>query len=183
MYARTLMVVSLMFVCRTSLADVLGHDTAQKISDSGTVAFLTAGALLPLFEDGSKGKTHTLRTLDAYVSALALEEAMKGVVKERRPDGSGLDSFPSGHAMESFAVATMESHYHPRQAPLWYGGAALISAARLDLNKHRLHDVLAGAFFGWGMARMELSSKNGLLFAPFIRPDSGAVGVSFWRSF
>src|SRR2546423_1882864 len=145
MLRRFCLLAACLAVCDPGLAQVLGRKTDQTISDIGFVGFLSLEALLPLVEDGRAGANHTLRTIDSFTSALVVEQAFKATIRERRPDGSGRDSFPSGHAVESFAIATMESQYHPGQAVFWYGGAALISAARLDLNKHRLHDVLFGA--------------------------------------
>ena len=75
----------------------------------------------------------------------------------------------------------MEGSLHPKQAPLWYLGAALISYSRVRLHRHTVGDVLAGAAVGYGTARLELAQPRGLLLSPLITPDGG-VGLRMSRS-
>jgi membrane-associated phospholipid phosphatase len=96
---------------------------------------------------------------EALVSSLIVTYAMKAVTWRERPDGlhsrgsfySGGDSFPSGHAMASFAVATaMASN---RRCPKWlavtmYGAATAISLSRVASNRHFASDIYFGAFTG-----------------------------------
>ncbi len=57
-------------------------------------------------------------------------------------------SFPSGHAITAFAVATAVSIFYPGlQAPLVFL-AASIAASRIILGMHFLSDVLAGSLLG-----------------------------------
>lgn len=176
--------------CADSL-DLLGKGTltseARFASGSGNVLYLAAGTLLPLLQDGKDGKEHALRTADALLTSTLITEGLKRIVREKRPDGSARTSFPSGHATAAFAVATMQSHYHPKQALLWYGGAALISESRVQLNRHYLHDVVAGAAVGYFTSRFELSRPRGLILAPLIRPsevgrDAGGGGFGLQLS-
>jgi membrane-associated phospholipid phosphatase len=141
---------------------------AHFASGTGNLLFLAAGTLLPLVEDGPQGKQHSLRALDSVVASTLITEILKSTVREKRPDSSERDSFPSGHATAAFAVATMQASFHPKQAPLWYGGATIIAASRLQLNRHYVQDVVAGAAVGYFTSRLELRSKRGLLLRPFI---------------
>lgn len=61
---------------------------------------------------------------------------------------SGLDSFPSGHASASFAVATVLAKYVPQAAWGFYGIASWIAASRVWRGSHFPTDVLAGVFLG-----------------------------------
>ena len=143
------------------------------VSGTGTTLFVGGGALLPLLTDGPDGGQHTLRVVDALATSAVLCNGIKAVVKSPRPDNEKeLDSFPSCHATTAFAVARMQSHYHPDYALLWYGGAALISYSRLDLNRHRFGDVLVGAGLGYLVGEVELGQKRGLLLFPLIRQDA-----------
>lgn len=165
------------------------NSPAKFASGAGNVLFLGAGTLLPLLEDGPQGREHALRTADSLLVSTALATGLKLIVRERRPDGSARNSFPSGHATAAFAVATMQANYHPKQALLWYGGATLIALSRVKLNRHYTHDVIAGAALGYGTARLELSRPRGLILSPFIRSDrrnasGGSVrGIAFSGSF
>jgi hypothetical protein len=151
---------------------------SEFLSGAGTILFIGSGSLLPLVTDGEKGGQHTLRVVDALATSTILCNGLKAVVKSPRPDNEKeLDSFPSCHATTAFAVARMQSHYHPDYAVLWYGGAALISYSRLDLNRHRLSDVLIGAGLGYLVGEIELGQKKGLLLFPLIREDSQGNSV------
>lgn len=147
---------------------------SEFVSGAGTVLFLGGGSLLPLLTDGADGGQHTLRVVDALGTSAALCYGLKEVVRSPRPDNDKeLDSFPSCHATTAFAVARIQSHYHPDYAILWYSGAALIGYSRLDLNRHRFTDVLIGAGLGYLVGEIELGQKRGLLLFPLIRQDDG----------
>ncbi len=143
------------------------------VSGAGTILYLGGGSLLPLLTDGADGGQHTLRIVDAVGTSAALCYGLKGVIRSPRPDNDKeLDSFPSCHATTAFALARVQSHYHPDYAILWYGGAALIGYSRLDLNRHRFTDVLIGAGLGYLVGEIELGQKRGLLLFPLIRQDA-----------
>ncbi|WP_310427876.1 phosphatase PAP2 family protein [Chamaesiphon sp. VAR_48_metabat_135_sub] len=143
------------------------------VSGAGTILYLGGGSLLPLLTDGADGGQHTLRIVDAVGTSAALCYGLKEVIKSPRPDNEKeLDSFPSCHATTAFALARVQSHYHPDYAILWYGGAALIGYSRVDLNRHRLSDVLIGAGLGYLVGEIELGQKRGLLLFPLIRQDA-----------
>ncbi|MDE3244336.1 MAG: phosphatase PAP2 family protein, partial [Nitrospirota bacterium] len=61
---------------------------------------------------------------------------------------SGFDSFPSGHASASFAVATVLTRHFPRFGWFSYLGAALIACSRVWRGSHFPTDVVAGAIVG-----------------------------------
>jgi membrane-associated phospholipid phosphatase len=173
---------ALLTLSGSALADTT-HDFAKFLSNGGTVAFLVAGAALPLARDGRDSKEHTLRAMDGIGTATLASELTKMVVHERRPNNADLESFPSGHATAAFAAATMESAFHPKEAPLWYAGATLIGWSRVDLREHHTYDVVAGALLGYGIARLELSQKHGLILSPWIGHETRSAGLSLNGTF
>lgn len=61
-------------------------------------------------------------------------------------------SFPSGHAIETFALASVIAHEYPHK--LWvkllcYSYAGGVVGARLAANRHFPGDVMAGGAMGW----------------------------------
>ena len=61
---------------------------------------------------------------------------------------SGLDSFPSGHASASFAVAAVVARYHPALAWPAYALAGFVAATRVFRGSHFVSDALAGVVLG-----------------------------------
>lgn len=157
-------------------ADSFEHKEAKFASGAGTMLYVTSSVAMPFLLHDEHARQHSLRTADALLTSTLITEVLKRVVREKRPDSDERTSFPSGHATVAFAAATMASHYHPKQALLWYAGATLISASRVQLNRHRVHDVLAGAAVGYLTAEFEIKQPRGLLLSPFIKPDEGRRG-------
>ena len=177
-----LMTASLSLSARVR-ADSPERQAAKFASGSGNILYLAAGIGLPLLTDGKDGKNHALRTADALGTSVLLAEGLKNIVREKRPDANSRDSFPSGHATAAFAVATMESAFHPKQAIFWYAGATYISYSRVRLNRHYTQDVIAGAALGYFTARLEISRPRGLILSPLIEPTGRSIGLQISRSF
>lgn len=159
------------------------HDIYTFTSNTGTLLYVVAGVGLPLVTDGRLGAPHALRSTDSLITSGLLAEGMKALIQEKRPNSTSHDSFPSGHATAAFSVAAMQSQFHPRQAPLWFAGATLIGVSRFGLHAHTVGDVLAGAALGYGAARLELSSRRGLLIAPFVPSSGRGIGLNISKSF
>jgi membrane-associated phospholipid phosphatase len=81
--------------------------------------------------------------------AEGLTQTLKYTVRRERPDGSGKNSFPSGHAADTFAFATaLERHLGWRGAVPAYIVSSYVAASRLRENRHFLSDVVFGAAVG-----------------------------------
>lgn len=105
---------------------------------------------------GVKGKNNFRdRTIIYGLSTIissAIVLPLKKITKVQRPDGSGFNSFPSGHTTTAFAAAEFLRMEYKDVSP-WYGiagytVAAATGALRLYNNKHWISDVVAGAGFG-----------------------------------
>jgi membrane-associated phospholipid phosphatase len=78
------------------------------------------------------------------VPTLGLTYGLKAVVHEERPDGSGDDSFPSGHTSSAFLGASyLHYRYGWKYGLPSYALATLVGASRIEADKHFVHDVLA----------------------------------------
>jgi membrane-associated phospholipid phosphatase len=101
---------------------------------------------------------------EALADALVVGEVLKFAAGRQRPlegDGGGHffhggGSFPSGHALESFALASVIAHRRHNQKAVVivaYGLATLVSASRFSGQKHYASDVVAGGVMGWFIGR------------------------------
>lgn len=106
-----------------------------------------------------------LLTFEALADVTVLQLSLKSVFDRERPlEGSGNgefeastsprynSSFPSGHAIETFALASVVAHEYPHKRWvkfLAYGYAVGVVGARLAADKHFPGDVMAGGAIGW----------------------------------
>jgi membrane-associated phospholipid phosphatase len=119
--------------------------------------FLAAGYL---------GRQQPLRvvgveTLIAHGAAALVAQTAKHLIGRPRPRllreedfvtgpslETGLDSFPSGHATASFAIATVVAWRCPRWGGAAYGLAGAIALSRVVRGSHYVTDVMAGLVVG-----------------------------------
>ena len=86
--------------------------------------------------------------LRAQLMSQALVRGIKSTVRRDRPTGDCC-SFPSGHAVNAFAAASViERHLGARAAWPTLAVATYVGASRLHENRHYLSDVLFGAAVG-----------------------------------
>ena len=125
-------------------------DVGAFVGGAGAIAGLTIG----LFSAGriAPGETFRSASYDASQAVIIngiYTYALKTVTQRLRPDGSNHQSFPSGHASDAFALATVFSrHYGPKVGIPAYTIASLIGISRLAHKSHYLSDVVAGATLG-----------------------------------
>jgi hypothetical protein len=87
--------------------------------------------------------------LESLAISEALVQALKYATQRERPDGSDKHSFPSGHAADTFALATaLERHVSWGWAVPAYIFASYVAISRLPDNKHWLSDTVFGASVG-----------------------------------
>ncbi len=94
----------------------------------------------------------------SVVVAFGAKTALKGMIKEERPDHSDYKSFPSGHAAIAFAAARSVDKEFGRES-IWipiagYTAATAIGVERVVSDKHHWYDVVAGAALGFGSAEL-----------------------------
>jgi membrane-associated phospholipid phosphatase len=81
--------------------------------------------------------------------AEVIVQSLKYTTRRERPDGSGANSFPSGHAADTFAFATaLERHLGWKGAVPAYMFSTYVAMSRLNDNRHYLSDVAFGTAVG-----------------------------------
>ncbi|WP_299786842.1 phosphatase PAP2 family protein [uncultured Shewanella sp.] len=84
-------------------------------------------------------------------------------------EGLAYNSFPSGHALFTFALATIFWYHLPRYRPCWIAAMCAVIAGQLGQNYHYLGDLLAGATLGTLVAQMVIVT-TGKLRVPGLAP-------------
>jgi membrane-associated phospholipid phosphatase len=152
------------------LGGVLGNDVkARSVGEDGLIASLIAGGIVTpalKYVAGRSRPRDTTRTFDF------------------KTFGGG-SSFPSGHAAEAFAVASVVATEYDAGwvKGVAYGSAALVGFARIHHQAHFLSDVTAGALAGTavgrGVAHRNAVERRHFLVAPLLGPQhQPGVGVS-----
>lgn len=106
--------------------------------------------------------------------------ALKSLIDEQRPDGSGNDSFPSGHTSISFAAAaTLQKRYGWKVGLPAHLAAGFVGVARVKARKHRWGDVAAGAALG-ELTGLLITRKHddGVQFFPWTGNGGGGVAMA-----
>src|SRR5258708_5163227 len=101
---------------------------------------------------------------EALINSAIVVTALKEITQRSRPRSGksrsdffdGGSSFPSGHSIEAWSIATVianEYHDHRLVHVAAYGIAGAVSVARFTGEKHYLSDVLVGSAMGYGIGR------------------------------
>ncbi len=145
-----LAVVVILILCLGSV-----RARADRFADAATRSLgpLVVLGEVSLLSDGQAGKSEALQGAKALAVTAVLTEAMKRIVREKRPNSNELTSFPSGHASIAFAMATVVADYQPEYKWLAYGAATTISWSRVKVEAHHWQDVVAGAALGYAVAK------------------------------
>ncbi|WP_303312100.1 phosphatase PAP2 family protein [Hymenobacter sp. BT730] len=113
--------------------------------------------------------------------------ALKYTTHIRRPDGSNMQSFPSGHTAQAFLAASIV-HTEFRDKSQWYGVGAYtlatsVAALRMLNNRHWQSDVVAGAGIGILSAHLGyLTHRNRWGHKPNPGRSIGHVSATPWQS-
>lgn len=158
---------------------VAGRHGWARASDAGRDLLVGAALGVPAVRGDWRGD---LEAAGSMLAAGGTTFVLKELVHERRPDGSDDRGFPSGHTSVSFAAAaTLEKRYG------WQAGfpalavASLVGLARIQADKHYLHDVVAGAAIG-SIGGLLLTSRHDdrVRLTPWSAHDGGGIDVT-WR--
>ena len=150
--------------------------TTGRISEAGS-GYATGGFVAALYLIGrSEGNAHLRETGllagEALIDTGILAQGLKVITQRPRPttdDHSGEfydkgSSFPSGHAISAWSVATVVAYEYGDDKPwvkfLAYGTAATVSIACYTSGNHYLSDVFVGSALGYGVGRFVYKRRH-----------------------
>jgi membrane-associated phospholipid phosphatase len=116
----------------------------------------------------------------AQIVTQGVTQTVKFATQRTRPDGSIL-SFPSGHTSTSFATATvLNAHFGLKAGIPAYAMAAWVAASRVQMKRHHVSDVVAGATVGLlaGRAVTFGHGRNRFALSPMVVPGGAGVSIA-----
>ncbi len=168
----------------------------SNIGASYTLIPIVAGSYIyGAWRDNPKGREIGVLGTESLLDSLIVAGVLKEVFRRNRPDEKnpgdfwgGGTSFPSGHAIQIWAIASLLDHEYKRKRIVGitaYSLAGLVSAARIAAQKHFASDVVAGGTMGWFIGRYvydthmsHLAHKHSSLL-PMIVPQMNPVQRSY----
>jgi len=137
----------------------------SKIGAAYTIIPITAGLYIGgAISHNPKARETGILGGEAALDSLIVVTILKSISQRPRPledNGKGSfftggDSFPSGHSMASWALASVVAHEYNKNIlyPITaYGLASLVSFSRLSGQQHFGSDIVAGSAIGWFIGR------------------------------
>jgi membrane-associated phospholipid phosphatase len=191
----------------THIANAFENSSGQvlwggRISDIGasyTLIPIVAGSYVyGAWRDNPKAREIGVLGTESLLDTLIVAGVLKEVFRRNRPDEKdpghfwgGGTSFPSGHAIQVWSIASLLDHEYKRKKIIGitaYSLAGIVSVARIAAQKHFASDVVAGSAMGWFIGRYvydthmsHLAHTHALLMPivlPFAEPSKRAYGVT-----
>jgi membrane-associated phospholipid phosphatase len=189
-----------------SKGQVSWGNNISKIGATYTLIPLVAGFYgFGVFTDDPKAREVGVLGAEAMVDSLIVVSVLKPIAGRNRPNtvddkGAFFDrgaSFPSGHAIEVWSLASVISYEygHTKIVPIVACAlAGVVSAARFTAQQHFASDIVAGGAMGWFIGRYvwkthqdhAIHPHEGLKahFMPQFQPSTRtyALGVTIGRN-
>ena len=144
------------------------HRLSRGFSEAGAL-YTTGGFAATLYVIGRKTGNQRLRETgllgaEAIINGQIVATSLKAMTQRMRPRESnnrvrffaGGESFPSGHAVSVWSLATVIAYQYEHRPLIKYGAysvAIAVSISRFTGRKHFLSDVLVGGAIGYGIGR------------------------------
>jgi membrane-associated phospholipid phosphatase len=116
-----------------------------------------------VWRDHAKAREIGVLGTETLIDSLIVAGVLKVAVRRNRPNErdpgefwGGGTSFPSGHAMQMWSIASLVAHEYPHKKIIGiaaYSLAGIVSASRVAANKHFASDVVVGGAMGWFIGR------------------------------
>ena len=170
---------------------LVGNDTAEKIFKAGEIlgelgTLLGSASVVYAvgrIKDQPKVSHLGMDLIEALAMSEALTQTLKYTTRRERPDGSGKNSFPSGHAADTFAFATaLERHLNWKYSVPAYVFSSYVAISRLPANRHWLSDAVFGSAVGIIAGRTVTSHESERPYPVAVTIIHGGVAIMYVRN-
>jgi membrane-associated phospholipid phosphatase len=151
-----------------------------------------------VLRDHAKAREIGVLGTESLLDGLIVAGILKEATRRNRPDEKdagdfwgGGTSFPSGHAIQMWSIASLVAHEYKHNTIVQvaaYSLAGIVSASRIAAQKHFASDVVAGGTMGWFIGRYvyqthmsHLAHKHSSLMpiiVPQAQPSQRSYGVT-----
>jgi membrane-associated phospholipid phosphatase len=180
-FFRPVLCLALCATFAASPACAAANTPNKGIESAGTIIAIA----MPLAADGISLLHHNdwdgvaeLTEASLVTGGIAL--LLKQVVKERRPDGSNFQSFPSDTAALAFAPANyLWDRYGWSYGVPAYAAAIFVGYSRVASKQHHWYDVAASAAIAFGANYAFVTPFDDDRYRFYASADPDSVGVHF----
>jgi len=167
---------------------LVGNNTAENIFKAGEVlgelpTLLASASVVYAvgrIKDQPKVSHLGMDLIEGLVMSEALTQTLKYTVRRERPDGSSKNSFPSGHAADTFAFATaLERHLNWKYAVPAYIFSSYVAISRLPANRHWLSDAVFGSAVGIIAGRTVTSHESERPYPVAVTAVPGGMAIMY----
>jgi membrane-associated phospholipid phosphatase len=171
----------------------------SNIGAAYTVVPVAAGFYVSgVFTDDPKARETGVLGTEALLDSLIVQSVLKPIAGRNRPNATherqewfeGGQSFPSGHSIEAWSLASVVAHEYSNKK--WvpfvaYGLASVTGVARFTAQQHYLSDVVAGGAMGWFIGRYVYQTHQYHAphmhhltprISPLLQPSVGTYGIA-----
>jgi membrane-associated phospholipid phosphatase len=170
---------------------LVGNDTADKFFKPGEIlgelgTLLGSASVVYAvgrIKDQPKVSHLGMDLIEALAMSGALTQTLKYTTRRERPDHSSKNSFPSGHAADTFAFATaLERHLNWKYSIPAYVFSSYVALSRLPANRHWLSDAVFGSAVGIIAGRTVTSHEAERPYPVAVTIIPGGVAVMYVRN-
>jgi membrane-associated phospholipid phosphatase len=168
---------------------LIGNNVAENFFKAGEVlgelpTLLASASVVDAtgrLQDKPRASHVGMDLIQSLAMSEALTQTLKYSTRRERPDNSGKNSFPSGHAADTFAFATaLERHLGWRYAVPAYMFSSYVAISRLPANRHWFSDAVFGSAVGI-IAGRTITSHEAHPFPVAVNYIPGGVSVMYVR--
>jgi membrane-associated phospholipid phosphatase len=183
-----------------SKGQVAWGNNLSKIGAAYTLLPLVAGFYtFGVLDENPKARETAVLGGEALLDSLIVVSVLKPIAGRNRPNAKddpgnffdGGAGFPSGHAIETWSLASVISYEygHTKLVPIIACAlAGVVTTSRFTAQQHYASDLVAGGAMGWFIGRyvwkthqdhaIHPHSKIQAAFVPQVQPSSGTYGMA-----
>jgi membrane-associated phospholipid phosphatase len=184
--AKTLLVLNrfcfrfaLTILLATGAARAVQADTIETTGTGVAIALPLIAAGVSLYQNDRMGLAQL--TVDTFAT-VGTAYALKQFVRERRPNGSDFQSFPSDTSALAFAPAQfLWDRYGWEYGVPAYAAAIYSGYSRVEAKEHHWYDVAASAGLAFGFSKIFTTRYRppGLNYGMEVSPGGGYLHLSY----